>query len=223
MLIAPQDGMYLRRCANADEHYLRVGRDAVEVMRRAIGSASPRRVLDLPCGYGRVTRHLPAFLPDATIYAGDIEPAMVAFVAEHFGAVPFAFDRNFIVPASRSFHLIWVGSLLTHLSVEATMLALHWFCRALAPGGILVATTHGFAHERHPEMPVERWHEMLAGFVTEGIGYSPDNPAEPSIGHTLIRPSWLMRQVEDEPGIRVVRFEDAGWVGAQDVLVARRG
>jgi hypothetical protein len=68
--ISEQDDMY----AMGDlEHYLEVGHSAIEVIARSMILASKvdiQTILDLPCGGGRVTRHLSAFFPHAKLFAG---------------------------------------------------------------------------------------------------------------------------------------------------------
>jgi SAM-dependent methyltransferase len=85
--IAACDDMYLGDIS----HYLAVGRSAVEICIDAMTLA--RRddilsVLDLPCGGGRVTRHLRALFPQAKLYVGDINPAKQDYVTQAFLAQP---------------------------------------------------------------------------------------------------------------------------------------
>src|SRR5258708_15366287 len=71
------------------DHYLSVGQSAVDVIGRAMVAAqkdSFASVLDLPCGGGRVTRHLKAFLPEAKLFVGDLNKQKEAFVVSKFGA-----------------------------------------------------------------------------------------------------------------------------------------
>src|SRR5437763_15059707 len=66
--ISRHDDMYSRREAGAMNHYMHVGRSAIRVIASAlVAAAKPdvRLILDLPCGGGRVTRHLRAFFPEA--------------------------------------------------------------------------------------------------------------------------------------------------------------
>src|SRR5262245_25523517 len=59
--IGPHVGMFV---PGAESHYMRVGRSAIEAIAQimiATGKTSFGTVLDLPCGGGRVTRHLVKF------------------------------------------------------------------------------------------------------------------------------------------------------------------
>jgi len=61
--ISPNDAMQ-------NQWYYDVGRSAVEVIKGAILTSylsNIGRVLDLPCGHGRVLRHLRAMFPDTPI------------------------------------------------------------------------------------------------------------------------------------------------------------
>ena len=50
--------------------------------------ADVKRILDLPCGHGRVLRYLSAAFPEAEITACDIMREGVDFCASTFGAIP---------------------------------------------------------------------------------------------------------------------------------------
>src|SRR5438552_18413641 len=67
--VSPADGMYKR---NDKKHYFAVGRSALACVRMALGEAgapTPRSILDLPCGHGRVLRFLHAAYPAAQLTA----------------------------------------------------------------------------------------------------------------------------------------------------------
>ncbi|MBV9065366.1 MAG: hypothetical protein JO004_06315 [Methylobacteriaceae bacterium] len=67
--ISPVDDML--EGDEARDYYFAVGRSALDVISEAMmlsGRTRFERVLDLPCGGGRVTRHLVKFLPDAEVF-----------------------------------------------------------------------------------------------------------------------------------------------------------
>src|ERR1051325_2423248 len=81
--IAPCDDMFVRGVPEALGHYLALGRSAIEILLGAMlatGRDGFATVLDLPCGGGRVTRHLRAFLPESTIFASDLADDRQRFV-----------------------------------------------------------------------------------------------------------------------------------------------
>lgn len=81
--IAPRDGMYVGNAA----HYFSVGLSATRSIDAALPSA-PGRILDMPCGHGRVLRFLRARFPDESVVACDLDSDGVAFCAERFRAEP---------------------------------------------------------------------------------------------------------------------------------------
>jgi len=219
------------------EHYLRVGAGAIDVLAQsmvAAGKSEVASVLDLPCGGGRVTRHLAAFFPEASLFVGDINKEKERDVAAQFSASVVDPGAGFDRPPERTFDLIWVGSLLTHLNHEAFQSALTWFVRALAPDGVLVATTQGrkalarrqaLPSDSTARVPDELWRVAMAGWNDRGFGFWPDTPEDDhprGLGGVLISPDWLLRSATQDTDVRVVSFAEAGWVGAQDVLTLQR-
>jgi hypothetical protein len=64
--IYPADHMWI----TSADYYFDVGESGLMCVRRAneLAFSSPvRRILDLPCGHGRVARYLRAFYPDASM------------------------------------------------------------------------------------------------------------------------------------------------------------
>lgn len=130
----------------AYEAYTTVGLSALRIVTEAMmltGRTAFPRILDLPCGGGRVTRYLSAFFPDSEISVGDIEAEKQAAVCAQFGARPFPFKSDFTDVPSEHFDLIFVGSLLTHFDEGLFKRALGFFIDVLAPEGIAAITLHG--------------------------------------------------------------------------------
>jgi SAM-dependent methyltransferase len=149
MTIAPDDGMF--------DHdygydlglavYLESGRSALAAVRAALaaaGKADVRRILDLPCGHGRILRVLKAAFPDADLVACDLDRAGVDFCARQFGAEPvYSTPDPARIPLDGPFDLIWCGSLLTHLDAPKWPGFLRALRDVLAPDGVCGFTTHG--------------------------------------------------------------------------------
>ncbi|MGG5887557.1 methyltransferase [Falsiroseomonas sp. HC035] len=57
-------------------------------MERALGEAEPQKILDLPCGFGRVTRVLRVRFPHASITACDLDREGVEFARRSSRAMP---------------------------------------------------------------------------------------------------------------------------------------
>jgi len=130
--------------------YFEAGLDAIRVIDAVLAaspgesSAEPGRILDLPSGWGRVSRFLVVRFPRAEVTACDLIYDGPRFCAQEFGARPVRSSEDFddlVLPGP--FDLIFVGSLLTHLDQEHLSAILRLFRRSLAPGGTLVVTTLG--------------------------------------------------------------------------------
>lgn len=116
------------------------------VLDRFAGELEGRRVLELGCGTGRVTRHL---LPSAREVVGvDVSPAMVERCR---GALP---EGTFLVGdlrdlsahADASFDVaVAAANVFDALSHEERLTALSEARRVLAPGGLLYFSSHNRA------------------------------------------------------------------------------
>jgi SAM-dependent methyltransferase len=226
--IAEHDAMLV---AGEIEPYLIVGRSAIEIIALAmIAARKPdvKSVLDLPCGAGRVTRHLRAFFPDADLFVSDVDKRGERFAAESFNARPLEAVPDFATPVGRVFDLIFCGSLLTHLPEGRFIQAIDWFCAALAPGALLVLTLHGRRAD-HEERTVNRqidpakWQRVREAAHARGFGFVETERLEGEVyGYSLTAPSWVMRVVERRPLLRIIGYQEAVWNNHQDALILQR-
>lgn len=235
LLISGKEDMFARDKPNAAEHYLSVGRSAIDIIAQAMIAAGRTHfgsVLDLPCGGGRVTRHLRAFLPESSLFVAELDPELQAFTAEAFDAVPVSFDPLFAAQPLVAFDLIFVGSLLTHFSRDQIFSALNWFIESLTPNGILVVTTHGRRAgegiaeqpEQYGPTPDTTWSDVAESYHRTGFGYAEQARSQISgaYGVSLCQPSWLLHHIETDARVRILSFQEAGWDHHQDVLVLQR-
>lgn len=178
--ISPLDGMYQGNLL----HYFNVGQSAIRWIRLALlaaGTPDVKRILDLPCGFGRVLRVLRAEFPSAEIVACDLEREGVDFCAEVFGATPvYSVTEPEQIPLVGEFDLIWCGSLLTHLAADRWVLFLKRFESSLAAGGVVVFTTHGRGvadRMRRGDsaygLRAEALNTVLQQFHSVGFGFQP--------------------------------------------------
>jgi len=217
----------------ADQWYMSVGVSAAQVIHAACVTSWVHRVeavLDLPCGHGRVLRHLVKLFPDATFDACDLDRDGVEFCASRFGARPMHSDEDLTkLNPRRTYDLIWVGSLFTHISHSRTRAWLAHLADFLSATGIMVATFHGrFSSKMGREygyIEESRWLKLLNEYETTGYGYH-DYP--PKAGHgyiagpygiSLSNPATVIADAISVPGIRVFSYTERGWAGHQDVLV----
>ncbi|AWN37261.1 class I SAM-dependent methyltransferase [Methylobacterium radiodurans] len=239
----------------AAEGYRLVGLTALRAVTEAMLLTGRTRfddILDLPCGAGRVTRHLRAFFPEARLHAADIDRAKLADVVRQFGAEPFDCPPDFRGDPARRFDLIFSGSLLTHFDADLFEHAVDFFVRALEPGGIAILTLHGRSsatlssapealarQERvaadfraHMKQEGKRYRvkldagKALADFAAEGFGYYM-SPAWTSMygqsyGGSYSAPAWVMRLFERRADCLVVGFKEKSYGDMQDVVTVRK-
>lgn len=232
--IASRDGMFQ---AHRREHYFAVGRDAVAIVALAMLKAGTEKfetVLDLPCGAGRVLRHLVRFLPDASFVASDIDDDYVEFCARQFGAEPLLSQQDLRdVGLDRPVDLVWCGSLLTHVSADRFEAALRHMIGWLSPGGIAIFTLHGrWSARRQAETPYKYLDEnafapIAEGMTRDGFGYADYPDAHRRLGElgwgiNVSLPHWVTHIVEGIEDVRLLDYTERGWDNHQDVLIVRK-
>jgi SAM-dependent methyltransferase len=232
--IASRDGMFQ---SHRREHYFAVGRGAVAIVALAMLKAGVEEfgtVLDLPCGAGRVLRHLVRFLPDSSFIASDIERDYVEFCARQFGAEPLLSQEDLRdVDPDRPIDLLWCGSLLTHVSADRFDDALRHMIGWLSPGGIAIFTLHGrWSARRQAETPYKYLDDgafapIFEGLTRDGFGYAdyPNRPhrfGERGYGISISLPHWVTRKVEAIEDVRLLDYTERGWDNHQDVLIVRK-
>ena len=218
-----------------DGHYLSVGLSALAAVERALGGAEPRRILDLPCGFGRVTRTLRARFPHAAITVSDLDRPGVDFSALEFDARAANSVRDFReLDLGETYDLIWVGSLMTHLPATQTKHLLSALRRHLSPDGVALVTLQG------PSI-IPRLRETGYGLLPEGavavieeygrtrFGYCDYQDGKDVYGVSLTNDHygisltdkmWMGAALE-ECGLRLHTYEVQAWDNHHDIAVAR--
>lgn len=228
--IAAGDEMY----AGDEAHYFDVGESALHAIESALFAARRQkstinRILDLPCGYGRVMRFLHQAFPVARLTACDLHRDGVAFCAKTFGAIPVVSEVDVAkIPLEGPYDLIWCGSLLTHLPQKKCAEFLALFQRLLLPGGIVVFTTHGRncetdlltgKHGYGLEGP--QIEALLAEYRKTGFGYV-DYADSPGYGISLSLPSFVLAHFVQQPGWQLLGYHETAWDKRQDVICLRK-
>ncbi len=111
---------------------------------------SEKKVLDWGCGPARLTRHVPSLLPDCTIYGTDYNPETIQWCKKNIPSVHFS-GNNLNPPThfeNDYFDVIYGISIFTHLSFANHQAWFDELIRILAPGGIVLLTTHGIAFKQ---------------------------------------------------------------------------
>lgn len=229
--ISSSDEMFI----GSEAHYFQVGESALRVIETALFAAQKeksqiRRILDLPCGHGRVMRFLQKAFPEAQLTACDLNQNGVEFCAANFGAQPVV-SREVVdeIPLQGGFDLIWCGSLLTHLSAEKGASFLRLFQRLLGDSGIVIFTTHGRHFERELAAGRNQYginDQQIGGLLSDyrktGFSYV-DYSDHSAYGFSLIHPSFVTANLIDHPGWRLLGYLEAGWDNRQDVICLEKG
>lgn len=100
--------------------------------------------LEFACGHGRFTRHLARALAPGALTVSDVVPGCVAFLQQHWAVKGFDSTSD---PAALSipdrYEIVFALSLFSHLPESTWHAWLRRLYGAVAPGGVLVLTTHG--------------------------------------------------------------------------------
>ena len=153
-VVHPKDQMLLHSLAHlrdpnaAVSQYFNVALQQYRVVWQLLQRLYPEgleqiRLLDFACGYGRLLRFMSLGLRPQQILASEIQADCLGFVGERFG-VPtqqsFAEPERF-APA-RSFDVIWVASLFSHLPGHLFEAWLARLKACLSPDGVLCFSVH---------------------------------------------------------------------------------
>ncbi|MFC5740447.1 class I SAM-dependent methyltransferase [Dyella tabacisoli] len=223
--VSPNDSMF-------DPGYKRVGISAMNAILLAWQSSDVdeiTRVLDIPCGHGRVLRHLVKLFPEAMFDACDLDQDGIAFCAKTFGARPLlSREALTTMQFDTTYDLIWVGSLFTHVSRDIARAWLEHLAKFLSPKGVLVGTTHGrwseHVYQHYPYISPEGWNTVMEGYRKSGYGYcdyqAKENHAyiEGTYGISMARPHVTIGDIEQIPDTRLLHYSERGWADHQDVF-----
>lgn len=228
--IAQRDTMYM----DSDAHYLSVGQSALQIVEAALGGSEPRSILDLPSGFGRVTRVFRARFPHAAITASDLEPEAVTFCAARFGARAELSVRDFNrLRLGEYYDLIWVGSLITHLPPPQTRAFFSAMARHMTPRSTFVVSSHGPSiiprlREHGYCLTPKEAAELIEEYERTGYGYRDYSGKDPNYGIalsnenygiSLISEAWL-QQALSECGLKMNAYHPGVWDNHHDSVVA---
>jgi SAM-dependent methyltransferase len=221
--ISPNDTML---DAGGLDAYFEIGRSALEHCKRALKGRTPKRILDFPCGYGRVTRWFRHEWPEAELFGVETDGGCLEFIRDTFASTPIQADPRLNMTIPNNVDLIFSGSLLTHFDEWQWRMYMEMCCDALAEDGVFLFTTHGriasiLAKERHPVYGnLIDTRELFERQKATGFSFLPYDSAYPTFGITLTSPAWIMALLQQIPSIKIIGFEEGGW--GQDIWAVQR-
>ena len=112
--------------------------------------------LEFASGHGRFTRHLVKLLGADKVTVSDVVPDAVAFATQTFGVQGFlsaSVPETLVAP--RQFDTVFVLSLFSHLPRSTWVRWLQALYATVAPGGILVFSTHGIKAAQFDNVPLD--------------------------------------------------------------------
>jgi SAM-dependent methyltransferase len=185
--------------------------------------------LDFGCGYGRVVRFLVERVPSQRVTACDVVHEAVNFCASEFGVRPVYSTPSLRGLRLGTFDFVYSISVLTHLNERNSRTLLGMFGESLAPGGIVLFTTHGQWSLDHPETYgpeyVARRREISRETRTRGAFFL----SYPYLGGDDYGMAWHTREYVEQTMLELhgeevglLLFEPQGLDGHQDVFAFRR-
>ena len=206
-------------------HYFSVGNEAASIVAKYTSAIKPV-ILDIPCGHGRVLRHLRGYYPKSKIYCSDIDEDGVEYCAKNFNATGAISNADFDLDFGTKFDVIWVGSLITHFSEEQSVKFLKWATDQLKPNGVVIVTSHGehtrkSLSEKNYGLTDDSVKALLGDFETSRYSYQ-DYPGVDDYGISLIDEEWFTELCK---GLKKIKLQDyvlRGWDAHQDVAVLKK-
>lgn len=230
----PNDDMF----TGSYEHYERCGKELANYAQEAKLSLKREnlKVLELPCGYGRVTRHLVNIFDSHQLTSADVMKDAVDFVSNKFlvnGFVVSEPANEFRGLPENEFDIGLMGSLITHFSEENSRIILSKFLSKIKNDGIAIITTHG--HRSYEMLVNKDWFEITDddyetlkksyesinyGFVSYASEHTFEKKTVEEVGNSygisLIPKSWMEDTITGM-GYKIIKFYPAGWDNHQDV------
>jgi SAM-dependent methyltransferase len=209
------------------DDYFNTGRSALEICKRIMLQVGlkPEHIVDFPSGYGRVLRWFKNEYPLSRITAVETDYLALEFVQQQFGADIVLANKEMDFNIPNDVDLIFSGSLLTHFNENQWDRFLQMTVGALAPGGVLVFTTHGrinalLAKVSHPmygdSIDLQK---IYSEYQAKKFAYQDYDESSPGFGFSLSAPSWVIEKLEKIPKAKIIYFEEGAW--GQDVYAVQ--
>lgn len=176
------------------------------------------RVLEFASGHGRFTRHLAEVLPPGALTVSDIVPGAVDFLRQHWPVDGFDSCADPArLEAPGRFDLVFVLSLFSHLPASTWTAWLQRLWDLVAPGGVLVFSTHGLrcAEDAGLALPED-------GFLFFASSESQALDGQ-AYGTSFTAPAWVERAIASlgPAPARVLHRPTLFW-GRQDAFLVEK-
>jgi SAM-dependent methyltransferase len=185
--------------------------------------------LDFGSGYGRVVRFLVERVPSGRVTVSDILEEAVDFCSAEFGVQPLYSTPRPHARELGTYDFIYAISVLSHMNERNSKHLLDLFGRSLAPGGIVLFTTHGQWSLEQPETYgdeyVTRRDEIRHNTERHGAFFLPyPYMRGDHYGMAWHTKEYVERTMRDLHGseLELLRFVPHGLDGHQDVFAFRR-
>ena len=181
--------------------------------------------LEFASGYGRFTRFLVMRLDPGKVTVSDINRSAVDFARKSFGVSGFySTESASDLDHPQQYEVVFVASLFSHLAIEHWSAWLRRLYEILAPGGLLIFSTHGpYARD---VIYGERWRDRL-DVKTEGFSFLCTNETDGRLaveyyGSAFVTEAYVKGQVAAH-GLGTVRsvYPAKLW-GSQDLYVLEK-
>jgi len=209
--------------AAALAHYLRGGEDCCRRFANLCAEHKPdgvKTVLEFASGYGRVARHAASVMPDTAWTSCDIHPEALEFLRSHgVQAIPSAKDPRDWVPPQH-YDAVLALSFFTHMPDHSFGPWLRRIFEAVAPGGIMMFTTHGeVTVKRILKLPLSSFDSR--GFLWQIGSDQPDlDPQE--YGTSFATFTYVYELLRAIPQAILVRYQRGLWWRNQDLYILGR-
>jgi len=224
--IHPKDEMYLEmkahhgyRAGTCRYHYFKTGNEALTSLKSLLACCNrplkeTRNLLEFACGYGRLTRYLACELDPNRIWACDIYKDAVDFVEEKLGVTGiYSQTEPGDLCFDRKFHMIYVGSLFSHLPRDRFSQWLAKLYEALDDDGMLVFSTHGTSAA--PQVKKDP-----SGYTFARQSESRSLKKN-EYGSTFVDPD-VVRQIASDCGINHLHVNEKDLLFLQDIYVVAK-
>lgn len=236
--IHPSDTMFV----DSYEHYFNVGAELSSIISECldIKLVNEVKILELPCGFGRVRRHLINCIPSENITTVDISDEAIEFQSLYFNTQAIKVMSNDFIYKSipNDFDIGIMGSLITHFDETYSFTILKNFLNKIKKDGLAIITTHGQkSYELLKQSNIYQISDndrdlLLKSFEKNEFGfceYENSHTFEKltteitgsSYGISIIPHSWIDNFCKLH-GIEITNYIVGGWDNHQDVYILRK-